>query len=290
TRGRYGEGAKQEKFKYALTLVFIQCVINAAFAKLLIQFFDAVKADRTRSWLYAACSLSYLGAMVSSNSALQFVSYPTQRVLGAVCDVALFTVMLLGVTLLRKKYPPAKYLCVLLIVAGVALFLYKPKKGAGSDDHVFGYGELLLLLSLTLDGLTGVSQDHMRAHYQTGSNHMMLNVNLWSTLFLGAGILFTGELWEFLSFTERYPSVIYNILLFGLTSALGQSFIFMTVVYFGPLTCSIITTTRKFFTILASVILFANPISTMQWVGTVLVFLGLGLDAKFGKGVKKTSH
>ncbi|KAF6097133.1 solute carrier family 35 member B1 [Phyllostomus discolor] len=146
------------------------------------------------------------------------------------------------------------------------------------------------LLSLTLDGLTGVSQDHMRAHYQTGSNHMMLNINLWSTLLLGAGILFTGELWEFLSFAERHPAILYNILLFGLTSALGQSFIFMTVVYFGPLTCSIITTTRKFFTILASVILFANPISPMQWVGTVLVFLGLGLDAKFGKGAKKTSH
>lgn len=40
---------------------------------------------------------------------------------------------------------------------------------------------------MTLDGLTGVSQDHMRAYYQTGSNHMMLNVNLWSTLVLGAG-------------------------------------------------------------------------------------------------------
>uniref|UniRef100_A0A8C2YGC3 Solute carrier family 35 member B1 n=1 Tax=Coturnix japonica TaxID=93934 RepID=A0A8C2YGC3_COTJA len=280
TRGKYGDGARQEKFTFALSLVFIQCVINAAFAKLLIRFFDPVRVDRTHSWLYAACSLSYLGAMVSSNSALQFVNYPTQ----------VSVVMLLGVTVLRKKYPLAKYLCVLLIVTGVALFMYKPKKGAGGDEHIFGYGELLLLLSLTLDGLTGVSQDHMRAHYQTGSNHMMLNVNLWSTLFLGAGILFTGELWEFLSFTERYPSIIYNILLFGLTSALGQSFIFMTVVYFGPLTCSIITTTRKFFTILASVILFANPISSMQWVGTVLVFLGLGLDAKFGKGVKKTSH
>ncbi|NXL50483.1 S35B1 protein, partial [Podilymbus podiceps] len=202
-------------------------------------------------------------------------------------------VMLLGVTLLGGGYPPAKYLCVLLRGGGVALFLYKPKKGAGSDDHVFwggGFSGSSQLLSLTGGGLTGVSQDHMRAHYQTGSNHMMLNVNLWSTLFLGAGILFTGELWEFLSFTERYPSIIYNILLFGLTSALGQSFIFMTVVYFGPLTCSIITTTRKFFTILASVILFANPISTMQWVGTVLVFLGLGLDARFGKGGGKTSH
>lgn len=60
-----------------------------------------------------------------------------------------------------------------------------------------------------------------------------------------------------------------------------QSFIFMTVVYFGPLTCSIITTTRKFFTILASVVLFANPISPMQWVGTILVFLG-----EFGMGTR----
>lgn len=43
-----------------------------------IQFFDTARVDRTRSWLYAACSISYLGAMVSSNSALQFVNYPTQ--------------------------------------------------------------------------------------------------------------------------------------------------------------------------------------------------------------------
>ncbi len=35
-------------------------------------------------------------------------------------------------------------------------------------------------------------------------------------------VLWTGEVWEFLSFTERYPSIIYNILLFGVTSALGQ--------------------------------------------------------------------
>uniref|UniRef100_A0A670Z898 Solute carrier family 35 member B1 n=1 Tax=Pseudonaja textilis TaxID=8673 RepID=A0A670Z898_PSETE len=272
TRGKYGEGAKQEKFKYVLSLVFIQCVINAIFAKLMIQFFDAVKVDRTRNWLYAACALSYLGAMVSSNSALQFVNYPTQ-VLGKSCKP--IPVMLLGVTVLKKKYPLSKYFCVLLIVTGVALFMYKPKNvGSVGDEHVFGYGELLLLLSLTLDGLTGVSQDHMRAYYQTGSNHMMLNINLWSTLFLGAGIFFTGELWEFLSFTERYPTIIYTILLFGLTSALGQTFIFMTVVYFGPLTCSIVTTTRKFFTILASVILFANPISNLQWMGTILVFLG----------------
>lgn len=54
--------------------------------------------------------------------------------------------MLLGVTLLRKKYPLAKYLCVLLIVGGVALFLYKPNKSTNvADDHVFGFGEVLLV-------------------------------------------------------------------------------------------------------------------------------------------------
>ncbi|MGH0123555.1 UNVERIFIED_CONTAM: hypothetical protein FKN15_012961 [Acipenser sinensis] len=98
-----------------------------------------------------------------------------------------------------------------------------------------------------------------------------------NALFAKLRVLWTGEVWEFLSFTDRYPSVLYNIMLFGLTSALGQSFIFMTVVSFGPLTCSIITTTRKFFTILGSVLIFGNTISGMQWVGTALVFLAVQL-------------
>lgn len=43
-----------------------------------IQFFEGSKPDHTKSWLYGLCSLSYLGAMVSSNSALLYVNYPTQ--------------------------------------------------------------------------------------------------------------------------------------------------------------------------------------------------------------------
>lgn len=58
----------------------------------------------------------------------------------------LVTVMILGVTILRKRYPLAKYLCVLLIVTGVALFLYKPNKSTATvDDHIFGFGEILLV-------------------------------------------------------------------------------------------------------------------------------------------------
>lgn len=60
-------------------------------------------------------------------------------------------------------------------------------------------------------------------------------------------------------------------------------FIFLTVADFGPLPCSIITTTRKFFTVLASVIFFGNSLSNRQWLGTILVFSGLTLDSIYAK-------
>uniref|UniRef100_A0A3B3T7T9 Solute carrier family 35 member B1 n=1 Tax=Paramormyrops kingsleyae TaxID=1676925 RepID=A0A3B3T7T9_9TELE len=267
TRGDYSYGNNKEKFRFATTLVFIQCIINAIFAKILIHFFEGSKTDHTQSWLYGACSLSYLGAMVSSNSALLYVNYPTQ-------------VCLLHLPHIPSRGGGGVVRCA-FCVGGLTLFFlspHPPPSGAGE------------VCSLMLDGLTGVAQDHMRNRFQTGPNHMMLHINLWSILVLGISVLWTGEIWDFLSFAERFPNIYYTILLFGITSALGQTFIFMTVVFFGPLTCSIITTTRKFFTILGSVILFGNEISNLQWVGTVLVFFGLGLDAKFGKGPKKTPH
>ena len=102
------------------------------------------------------------------------------------------------------------------------------------------------------------------------------------------GLLATGEGVDAIGFIIRHPEVLYNIAVFGLSSAVGQIFIFTTVTNFGPLTCSIITTTRKFFTLLASVVIFGNVLLTRQWVGVALVFLGLGLDVYFGKA-KTTS-
>ena len=119
----------------------------------------------------------------------------------------------------------------------------------------------------------------MKGEHQTKPGHMMLQMNLWSTLFLGIGIIGTGEVLSFIEFVNRYPFVLWNIFLFSIMSALGQLFIFLTVSEFGPLPCSIITTTRKFFTVLASVIFFGNALSGRQWLGTSLVFTGLSLDS-----------
>jgi len=59
-----------------------------------------------------------------SFQALQWVNYPTQ-VVGKSCKP--IPVMILGVLFGGKRYPLLKYLFVLLIVIGVALFTYKDK-------------------------------------------------------------------------------------------------------------------------------------------------------------------
>ena len=55
----------------------------------------------------------------------------------------------------------------------------------------------------------------------------------------------------------------------------------MCVSEFGPLPCSIVTTTRKFFTVLGSVIFFGNSLLPHQWCGAVLVFTGVSPQLSF---------
>jgi len=280
TRGDYGD----EKFVFAQALVFIQCIANLIFAKTASSVVTRPKEDKTPKLLYIFCSMCYAGAMVASNQALLYISYPTQ-VLGKACKP--IPVLLLGALFAGKKYNWIKYCCILMISLGVATFVYKDKADAGSASFAFGMGELLLLVSLTCDGLIGVTQEKMRSNFNTDKHHMMYNINLYSCGLLLITLIISGQGIGFISFCLRHPQVLKFLLAYCACSAFGQHFIFLTVTKFGPLTCSVITTTRKFFTILFSVLYFFNPMSNRQWMGTVLVFAGLSLDAKYGKTEKK---
>ena len=95
---------------------------------------------------------------------------------------------------------------------------------------------------------------------------------------------------------------------FALTSAAGQMFIYYTVRHYGSLVCTMITTTRKFFTILVrcrasagsaterapparqlSVFWFGHKLSVVQWVAVAVVFLGIAIDDSFA-AKSKTKH
>ena len=67
----------------------------------------------------------------------------------------------------------------------------------------------------------------------------------------------------------------YDIVLFCLCGAIGQLVIFQTIRRFGSLVNTLVTTTRKFFNILLSVIWSGNPLLPQQWAAVFMVFGGL---------------
>jgi len=285
TKRKFGD----EYFRYFMFLVGIQCIVNAAFAKLVCKF-RGLEVSLSPYQLFALLSFVYVGAMVASNSSLAYISYPSQ-VLGK--SAKPIPILIFGVLLGHRSYPILKYFIVVVIVIGVALFLYQDNGTTQQDNgkqwrlfHFVGIGELLVFLSLTFDGLTGVFQDKLKAKHSVHALYMMYAVNVYAAVYLAIGLVVTGEGVEAVGFVQRHPTVLFNILVFGIASAIGQNFIFTTINNFGPLTCSIFTTTRKFFTILGSVLIFSNPLQGRQWLGVALVFFGLGLDMYFGRPAK----
>ena len=91
------------------------------------------------------CSFTYVGAMLSSNSSLAYVSYPAQvlaksckPIPGQLNGVASYTysfitclvvsfplVLVFSLLLGGKSYGISKFVTVVLIVSGVTVFMYK---------------------------------------------------------------------------------------------------------------------------------------------------------------------
>lgn len=181
--------------------------------------------DTTHQGYYSSSALTYLLAMISSNMALRWVTYPMQ-VIGK--SAKPIPVMILGVLIGRKSYSFQRYICVILIVMGVVLFMYKDSSPSTSQESM-GLGEILLFFSLSMDGLTGAIQERMRAASSPSGQQMMLAMNGWSSIILVPLLLITGEGGEFLDFAYRYPTMLMHLSLLALAGALGQLFIFLMV-------------------------------------------------------------
>uniref|UniRef100_A0A1A9VVR9 Sugar phosphate transporter domain-containing protein n=1 Tax=Glossina austeni TaxID=7395 RepID=A0A1A9VVR9_GLOAU len=230
---------------------------------------------------YGVNALTYLLGMISSNMALRWVSYPSQVVGKSAKPIP---VMILGVLIGRKSYSWIRYACVFTIVLGVVLFMYKESKAnATTLTADAGLGELLLFLSLSMDGLTEAVQERMSSSSAPTGLQMMLSMNFWSIPILGFAMIVTGEGKDFIYFASYHPELWTHMSMLALCGCFGQFFIFLMVAKFSPLACSVVTTTRKFFTVLCSVVVFGNVLIPRQWIGAILVFAGLFADMFYGK-------
>lgn len=221
-------------------------------------------------------------------SALKNISYPAQ-VLAKSCKMV--PVMVMGTLVYRKRYSVVEYIATLLIISGVSLFaLQKSSSHVSSPNAAMGY--VLVLINLILDGYTNSTQDAVKQAYpKTTALQLMCWTNMWCALF-GSVYMFgihssTGLL--VVQFAQSHPQVIIDILVYCLCGAFGQLFIFLTISTFGSLMSTTITTTRKFCSILLSVVWNGNALTQPQWTAVALVFGGLTLKEVWKATSKKAT-
>ncbi|KAK5085009.1 UDP-galactose transporter [Exophiala xenobiotica] len=256
----------------------------------------------------ALVSLTTTLASPFGYASLAHVDYLT-FVLAKSCK--LLPVMALHITLFNKRYPLSKYLIVLAVTAGVAVFtLYhppkpgKPSKTKSASTSSY-YGLSLLGVNLLFDGLTNTIQDHIfKSPHRYGpvkGPQMMVSTNLLGFLLQTSWLLLTplipptfnvpatatSDLTDAVAFITRHPAVLHDILGFCVAGAIGQLFIFATLECFSSLVLVTVTVTRKMLTMVLSVVWYGKRLTGMQWAGVALVFSGVAAEAWLSQAEKK---
>lgn len=175
-----------------------------------------------------------------------------------------------------------------MITVGVCVFNFGGKK-KGGDASDSTYGLLLIAFSLVMDAVTGGLQDKVKESTKKfnpdnpKAKPTMHESMLWTNLsgFLVALVLAaaTGHLQGGITFCVKNPDCLKAIVIYSVSSAVGQNFIYYTITQFNPLVLTTVTTTRKIFSTVYSVLRNpSNSLDTMQWSGCGFVFLGLLFD------------
>eukprot|EP00658_Telonema_sp_P-2_P022535 TRINITY_DN19007_c0_g2_i1.p1 TRINITY_DN19007_c0_g2~~TRINITY_DN19007_c0_g2_i1.p1 ORF type:complete len:437 (+),score=137.25 TRINITY_DN19007_c0_g2_i1:46-1311(+) len=230
---------------------------------------------------FAAPSISNTISSFGQYQALRYVSFPLQTIAKS---TKVIPVMLMGKFLNNKTYGQREYIEAAVISAGVIVFAMEGKweglvTGAGGLEmpsyHVL-LGCLMLLLYVGADSFTSQYQSKLfKAHESVTQFHMMFLVNLWAATLSLLSLVGSGQLMSTLGFLAIHPEAFIDNMVIGVTSATGQCFIFYTIKTFGPVTFTLIMTTRQLFSITISAITFGHSVSLAMLVGGTMVFTTL---------------
>ena len=140
----------------------------------------------------------------------------------------------------------------------------------GSASQILGI--LLLFISLCFDGGTGAYEDKLMSVHSVQPFDLMYNIQLGKTILAGVGLLVLNQVHVFLTMIQDMG---FLLLLLGLSGAMGQVFIFITISKFGALTCSIIGLARKVTTLVASIYFYGHYLNAIQFSGLLLCIFSM---------------
>ena len=187
---------------------------------------------------------TYMHTCINTLTFNRYVIFPIQ-VLAKSCKPV--PVMIMG-ALMGKKYPLRKYLNVCLIVLGVGLFMgggsshkkqppsatatatTESDQESTTSNPMQIFGIILLFISLCFDGGTGAYEDKLMAVHHVGPFDLMYNIQLGKTIIAGVALVVLNQVHVFVQMCQEMGFVLVAL---GLTGAMGQVFIFVTIAKFG---------------------------------------------------------
>jgi UDP-galactose transporter B1 len=114
----------------------------------------------------------------------------------------------------------------------------------------------------------------------------MYNIQMGKTILAGIGLIVFNQVHVFVQMCQEMGFLLVAL---GLSGAIGQVFIFVTIAKFGALTCSIIGLARKITTLVASIYFYGHSLNKVQFFGLVIA-VGAMVNDFFGKKGKKGGH
>eukprot|EP01038_Epipyxis_sp_PR26KG_P009742 gene9742-13108_t len=249
---------------HELSFVFVTTAIYSITAYIAHSIFGEKPSDISK-YQMLTLSLTSIASTFTSVRSLRYVIYPVQVLFKSCKPVP---VMVFGI-ILGKKYPLRKYVNVIIITTGVALFMgggnSTSKPGGGSDSTLIG--ALMLSVSLCFDGATGAYEDKLMGNEHVGPFDLMYNIQLGKAVISFCALVATNGLREFILTINNGGIMLF---LLGLTGAIGQVFVFVTISKFGALNCALIGLVRKMLSLLLSFILYGHVLNAFQMVGLTL--------------------
>jgi len=131
------------------------------------------------------------------------------------------------------------------------------------------------LVSIVADAFFSDSQAYSKVTFKPTANHLFTAANKFAFLFVFINAAIQGELVPSIKFLINHPSVNFDLFAVCILQLIGQICIYLVVSNFKQHIYPLISTVRKIFTILLSILVFGHPMSIHQWFGMVLVFGGM---------------
>ncbi|KAL8595202.1 hypothetical protein ACOMHN_043355 [Nucella lapillus] len=207
--------------------------------------------------------------------------------------------LLLGVLILKKQYKSTKYLSVVLITLGIILCTIASASDVESqpshtddlfhDMCLWGLGVFLLVVSLLLAARMGIFQEQTYAKFGKHPSEALFYNHL---LPLPGFLLFTKDIYQQAQLYNASAPVLWLgasiprawLVLLGNTitqSSLTPTHryiclraVFILTTECSSLTVTLVTTLRKFLSLIISIVYFSNPFTPLHWMGAACVFGG----------------